>query len=102
PASTPATLPLSLHDALPICASYDSTTLHPARIRRTHNNAPSPRREYYAKESESKAEPERAAVVHGCHLVSWEPRYERGRNGYNRDRKSTRLNSSHVKISYAV
>src|SRR5690606_40479935 len=24
------------------------------------------------------------------------------RNGYKRDRKSTRLNSSHVKISYAV
>src|SRR5207302_10454846 len=33
-----------------------------------------------------------------CHRTSW----RRSSNRFSRDRKSTRLNSSHVKISYAV
>src|SRR5690606_33077780 len=77
-------------------AFYDSTALRPARIRRTRNNAPSPRRKYYAKESESKAEPERAAVVHGYHLGSWEPRLERGRNGYNRGYRAVKDFEGHA------
>src|SRR5690606_39299335 len=34
--------------------------------------------------------------------LRWRPHYALRRPGVGRDRKSTRLNSSHVKISYAV
>src|SRR5436309_4479915 len=50
----------------------------------------------------------RAARRRGVHAGGWPPTPENGmlhglnRPTGNRDRKSTRLNSSHVKISYAV
>jgi len=62
-------------------SSCDPGLLPYTRIQRTHDNDPSPRRDY-AKESKSKAEPERAAVVHWCPLVLGS-RLERGRNGYS-------------------
>src|SRR5690606_41238239 len=64
---------LSLHDALPICRR--------ARRRRP-SRLPPPRR------------PRRTPPSRG-EAASWSPRT-------TPDRKSTRLNSSHVKISYAV
>src|SRR3989442_3989825 len=65
---------LSLHDALPICAPplTNDEGLIPAR-------------------QGSKAEPRRL-LQHR----------DRGPPRHRRDRKSTRLNSSHVRISYAV
>src|SRR5688572_32502853 len=63
---------LSLHDALPICLS-PKRSVHEARVR---------------------------AVVHSRHPLK--PRGAVIREGLNRDRKSTRLNSSHSQISYAV
>src|SRR5690349_23451140 len=63
---------LSLHDALPICRGG----VHPRHPGRPHRHGP--------------VRSVRAAVV-GL-----------GRRGFGRDRKRTRLNSSHVEISYAV
>src|SRR5689334_24851380 len=57
---------LSLHDALPICAAFDSASGHP------HGEAP------------------RIVIAPIALFIK------------RRDRKSTRLNSSHSSISYAV
>src|SRR5436309_9317296 len=67
---------LSLHDALPIC------------LRRPlgHDRPPEPRRRHPPLADREAAR---------C-------RYRDARRPRPRDRKSTRLNSSHVKISYAV
>src|SRR3712207_7995273 len=71
---------LSLHDALPIChPSRVSHPLHLVYIRR-------PRR----------VDGFRDLVQHAA------PRAGRGRPARKGDRKSTRLNSSHANISYAV
>src|SRR5437764_4145823 len=79
---------LSLHDALPIChrgiyrrliEEDKAAVVHPARP------APVP------------AALERVTLA-GRHAFF----YARGRDGKGRDRKSTRLNSSHRCISYAV
>src|SRR5690606_41459193 len=81
--ATPATCTLSLHDALPIFddtlyleRDYVRSGFHAVgeHLRRTHG-------------------------VDGFSRRAWEL-FESGHRG--RDRKSTRLNSSHVKISYAV
>src|SRR5690606_41132272 len=87
PAST-ETHTLSLHDALPISAGNIATS----RIERLHLYRPAHsdrldrRRAYGSRRSDEHgvAAGSRAGVV------------------VHRDRKSTRLNSSHVKISYAV
>src|SRR5438874_9770263 len=63
---------LSLHDALPICASSSSSTTSRTRAARTRPATASTRRR------------------------------GTGTRASRRDRKSTRLNSSHVEISYAV
>src|SRR3712207_7189042 len=68
---------LSLHDALPICVRRPACRGARQRARR--------------------AQPARAALVRG------HPRLPAGgRSHPPRDRKSTRLNSSHANISYAV
>src|SRR5690349_23965440 len=71
---------LSLHDALPICRRTSRVRRGTGRARRSRAAGTSPRR--------GRGAPTRR----GCYPGSW-----RGR-----DRKSTRLNSSHVEISYAV
>src|SRR3712207_7784723 len=81
---------LSLHDALPICARQGAggaVAPHAARLRRGG--------------ARGDREPVRAARAHGARV----PRPGdvgalRARQGG--DRKSTRLNSSHANISYAV
>src|SRR5204862_7186358 len=78
--------PLSLHDALPICrcsaAEEAFGDCHRLRAqRRTRARAQQRRR--------ARAQPRRAAENSRC-------------DDRRRDRKSTRLNSSHVEISYAV
>src|SRR5207302_8112674 len=90
--STPATYTLSLHDALPI----SRVELVGQRLARRD------------------AEAERGGVEATLGLLDGEHRRVEGRDAEeerrpvardlleHRDRKSTRLNSSHVKISYAV
>src|SRR2546430_9743400 len=68
---------LSLHDALPICSSRARST--PRRFRESAGTARA-----------HGGRPRRA------------PRRRRRRGALPRDRKSTRLNSSHSQISYAV
>src|SRR5690606_41939406 len=71
---------LSLHDALPI-----SWTRRACRCSRVSMPPASP------------------AWSRALHCIATSPRWSRpGLRHMRRDRKSTRLNSSHVKISYAV
>src|SRR5690606_41725241 len=99
-APSPAPLSaLSLHDALPICSSagralqshcrgqgFESPLLHfrPAPPRRGPLHVSPPQRATRAPRVTRRTSPASK------------------RHGGERDRKSTRLNSSHVKISYAV
>src|SRR5690606_42060485 len=84
---------LSLHDALPISRSGGLSQLQPDR-RRSRGNAdllPADRRR-----GRDRPALLRVALRHHCdHGAHVEAEREQ-------DRKSTRLNSSHVKISYAV
>src|SRR5690606_41377752 len=91
PTATPVFYPLSLHDALPIYKHRFSTV--PLRTCKT-------RRVSYS--SQSNTQKQQASKV-GRNYVSL-PRGSGSaiRKAFQRDRKSTRLNSSHVKISYAV
>src|SRR5690349_23180902 len=73
---------LSLHDALPICAAPSSGANCPDGCERRQWRRPPPQS-----------------------TAPWLARTRRARSrrsGCRRDRKSTRLNSSHVEISYAV
>src|SRR3712207_6984955 len=70
---------LSLHDALPICDGVQDWHLHRPERPRDHGHDGRPR----------------AAGPRGGRLRG-------GRPGRSEDRKSTRLNSSHANISYAV
>src|SRR5699024_12705103 len=80
---------LSLHDALPICArTHEGTTQPTAHPRRTGRA--------------------RGGELRGRHRPSSRENHRRVSRSslrslsHARDRKSTRLNSSHVSISYAV
>src|SRR5690606_39971433 len=92
--ATAALSPLSLHDALPICAPDRQACRYPPRAedRATRRSAapPYPPRRDRAETARLPLWP-RVPAAHAA---------KRGRT--ERDRKSTRLNSSHVKISYAV
>src|SRR5690606_39685931 len=98
---TPAPSPPALHDALPISSSAYArpldTLLPPShRVRfliartahapRAHNR------------TRTRAQPDGGLVANAPHL----PVHLGAMQEAVRDRKSTRLNSSHVKISYAV
>src|SRR5207302_9274667 len=98
----PQTFTLSLHDALPIscpdCArgrhqadasQFRHPALHHRRLRRQHRRLD--RRN-------------RTLTSSSCLILSFLTLSELSRRPASamRDRKSTRLNSSHVKISYAV
>src|SRR5690606_39803981 len=97
-----ATYTLSLHDALP--TSRDQ----PGEQRERLVRAAPPLLEGHADRVP------RGAAVHlaagpdteddpvAAHLLEGRDLLRRPRDGPQRDRKSTRLNSSHVKISYAV
>src|SRR5690606_40452976 len=88
--TTTELLTLSLHDALPICHHDLPPHRELRRERLRHGVEPPVRpRVHRAGVQSTRIQPPRQpgpAVVHGA----------------ARDRKSTRLNSSHVKISYAV
>src|SRR5699024_12319739 len=85
----PAIYPLSLHDALPICHGHRGL----ARGRRDRARRPA---------AAGCDRPQRAV---SRHAAGWALRADTGFSPaalLSRDRKSTRLNSSHVSISYAV
>src|SRR5690606_40929290 len=92
---TPLFSPLSLHDALPIFPRLLWLLLfflpreHHQPLRRRHHRGRHVR--------SGRRHPAGALRQEGLHL-----RTPQRRRRTQRDRKSTRLNSSHVKISYAV
>src|SRR5207302_9402307 len=102
PPPTPTPLsPLSLHDALPIFFSlpiplkqaYPRTKVQPGRIRTAVNSARSSRH--------TKCLQHLTTLLARMQLSKIVSR-NRSTASVPQDRKSTRLNSSHVKISYAV
>src|SRR5690606_41499637 len=84
-AATPTNYTLSLHDALPILARCDA---HAQRAGGCSGQVSRPSRRYHEGQNRVRPGGRRA-------------RQEGPAQG-RQDRKSTRLNSSHVKISYAV
>src|SRR5690606_41564582 len=80
---TPAIYTLSLHDALPICRHCDAGALG------RHHVAPFVDEHDQAKDSDHRKSIQQEIHTHSGQVPA-------------PDRKSTRLNSSHVKISYAV
>src|SRR5690606_42042254 len=78
---------LSLHDALPI-SQHRRRQATPARVRRARGVA--------------RRQEGRVSGGRRPHVLHRRSRGGRGHRARPRDRKSTRLNSSHVKISYAV
>src|SRR5690606_41394409 len=90
---------LSLHDALPICFG-DLVELDLEREARLHAAVPALRAACrLVRVHARRIEAVRAERVRGGEQLA---RVVRGDQAERRDRKSTRLNSSHVKISYAV
>src|SRR5690606_40158827 len=76
---------LSLHDALPICTGRLAAWVRPTRSRTSSTRL------------------ERRPRADAKKVTTWWPlRFSEKATASGRDRKSTRLNSSHVKISYAV
>src|SRR5690606_40381370 len=99
PPDTPNTSPLSLHDALPILQSLD----HPNNP--NHSNYKQAARSITAKPATLPDTTEDHAYVTSGDDQLGQATYHSVLNQQDwdkLDRKSTRLNSSHVKISYAV
>src|SRR5207249_6106663 len=101
-AATPDRYTLSLHDALPICfieghghftslCSWDSCRQFRRSIHSHNKIIPTWRRATSVRTVDG-------SRCLGCSICDW----RRGRLFTTLDRKSTRLNSSHVSISYAV
>src|SRR5690606_39967623 len=82
--ATPAIYPLSLHDALPICEVVGQHAVEPWARGEVGDDRPDPQRLAGDSDRDAGGASEQ---IGGIVLE---------------DRKSTRLNSSHVKISYAV
>src|SRR5207302_3831149 len=89
---------LSLHDALPICHE----NRHPSRI--PYGDGEVRLRQYVPDPFDTGGDSHGRllAVPSVLHGQAAPRRYCRARRALPSDRKSTRLNSSHVKISYAV
>src|SRR5690606_41874655 len=97
-----ATSPLSLHDALPIYLDPHVLGEEVDRVRGVHHDpADLRRREDHVARAVLAEERERRVAVREVELGRRAP-HEPGEARALEDRKSTRLNSSHVKLSYAV
>src|SRR5690606_41915812 len=79
--------PLSLHDALPISHAYEANIIRTA---------------FAASSDSARASSASTAESVSASAARTSPPDRHRAVGWRRDRKSTRLNSSHVKISYAV
>src|SRR5205814_9094709 len=102
PPPPPQTSPLSLHDALPICAGAQAV-----RARRPRRQSPRRGQSRGAARERRRAAGSRQDQSPACKVGGRKfgggavsTRIDAG--GWRRDRKSTRLNSSHLGISYAV
>src|SRR5690606_41720326 len=99
--AAPTIYPLSLHDALPICLIPSRCTFAIRRDRLIRiPSSPSASSAFPQSKLKLELIPTLRLTqmqdIGGCRGIV---RYV---SGVNKDRKSTRLNSSHVKISYAV
>src|SRR5690606_41033302 len=88
----PAPCTLSLHDALPICFAVPCSVPVQLRVRRGLSYCRLP----------AVSVPGRNLAAKACARVLAATPVQKRRRPAPLDRKSTRLNSSHVKISYAV
>src|SRR5262245_60446309 len=101
PSSTTHSSPLSLHDALPIPRRAAAA----GEERDRQEREPRPARDHAADRRAVDAERGRAEVAVDEEPVARDRHHHRDDAGdhlHPRDRKSTRLNSSHLGISYAV
>src|SRR5699024_12702846 len=91
--TTPTIFTLSLHDALPIShLSTGQYALSQPKVQWTDSHQPGPQKPH---ESSASATPCNRQALQTARKQN--PQYQK-----QTDRKSTRLNSSHVSISYAV
>src|SRR5699024_12231785 len=98
PAPTPI-LTLSLHDALPILRPFEKTTMN--RYRNPHEKREKKRSTVIKQETTGAQSAAWQAGDKASHK-KWGVGTVVAIRGEAEDRKSTRLNSSHVSISYAV
>src|SRR5690606_41978344 len=98
--ATPPLSPLSLHDALPISTLDPTVTPTPVLLNGAASASPNAADALSGVESASCESVETGSV--GPHTVRCTATDRAGNTATAEDRKSTRLNSSHVKISYAV
>src|SRR5206468_12148192 len=98
---TPLLYTLSLHDALPICDGVDGFVDRDGGCRRSEATHQSDGGQRYCPACESLLDAHLLLLIAVApdHCHNWP---SRSRRSYHRDRKSTRLNSSHDQISYAV
>src|SRR5690606_41337254 len=90
-ASTTALSTLSLHDALPICSEKSLTVSEPGSVRI----------EFVADDGSVEVLKDKTTLLAG-EVIDAAVMSRRALREFLADRKSTRLNSSHVKTSYAV
>src|SRR5690606_39842096 len=98
PARSPQPPPLSLHVALPIWEQPSPPTRSPSSQRSPSSTRPFPQDDADSGSEGAFRRARRSARTREPEPLEGTRRVARGK----RDRKSTRLNSSHVKISYAV
>src|SRR5690606_40039007 len=96
--ATSAASPLSLHDALPILLDRDAPAV--GQLLHRHVERALRQRQIALADDVLVGHRGSGGGVEG--LVVLDPEGDRGEVPVQLDRKSTRLNSSHVKISYAV
>src|SRR3712207_9071968 len=89
------------HDALPICRieQWNRRTSHPERSQYLIDDAVSPEQQ---SPSESSNDNRNKKWAEADNQKDRPPRWSHARENVRLDRKSTRLNSSHANISYAV
>src|SRR5207253_9859632 len=95
----PRSLTIALHDALPIAMGAPQGAPPVGDQRRGDANTHDARRPAEGRDREDDARRRAAGPERKDDLVGWRGG---GRRPRGRDRKSTRLNSSHVATSYAV
>src|SRR5690606_41908194 len=100
--AAPATYTLSLHDALPILDRQPAGAgPRLGQLTRPQAGAEGPTLLAECPPLSTRRRDCRLSATHQCSRVTVKPRCSSRRRMPASDRKSTRLNSSHVKISYA-
>src|SRR5690606_40618810 len=102
PPLTPHRHPLSLHDALPIFRQHLVFVLRDVELEIHQLRHPLLRGRSAAPRASAPVERNPALLIQRLHPKQEVQRLALRSERLAKDRKSTRLNSSHVKISYAV